>query len=422
MNWFTALTFLLPFSYSCVALLKEKHAMSFRCFFFLFALFFYSVAAHSQFYEPVSPLYTVEVATFEEINLILFCCYILFDIIYYSTFNKISLSVKNYSTKLLSNQGIVFFLILDLLICFFVFKENSFDLNNLFFRGGDENIDRVEHAQSVGLVLGFLRMNISIILALFLIKTKLFSGKMIALFFMLFFLAPSSMSRFYIAAAYIPVILLMVPALQKSRWLFKWLMLVGVLMIFPMLNVFRTSEHYEYELEQSVNMFSSLHFDSYTSFAFVYEHEIITWGQQLLGSLFFWVPRSMWPDKPIGSGAMVAQDFQLFAGNFSNISMNYLGEGYVNFGLLGVFLFLVVLALVSKKMDATFWVKYNGNINNPFTLYYLYGLGMLFFILRGDLLSGTAFLTGTITMVFVVQKISGLFTKDTDYGKKITSN
>ena len=40
----------------------------------------------------------------------------------------------------------------------------------------------------------------------------------------------------------------------------------------------------------------------------------------------------MWPDKPIGSGGFIAEQYDFF---FDHISLNYWAEGYINFGILG---------------------------------------------------------------------------------------
>jgi len=54
-----------------------------------------------------------------------------------------------------------------------------------------------------------------------------------------------------------------------------------------------------------MNMFVARDFDSYQNFAIVFFEDFITYERQLLGALLFWVPRSIWPNKPIGSGAFV---------------------------------------------------------------------------------------------------------------------
>jgi hypothetical protein len=64
-----------------------------------------------------------------------------------------------------------------------------------------------------------------------------------------------------------------------------------------------------------------------------------TWGQQALGVAFFWVPRSIWADKPIDTGILLG-DFRGYG--FTNLSAPLWAEAYINVGLMGV---PVVLAL-----------------------------------------------------------------------------
>jgi len=90
------------------------------------------------------------------------------------------------------------------------------------------------------------------------------------------------------------------------------------------------------------------------------EIESITYGRQLVGALLFFVPRSIWPNKPVGSGHFVAENMLMtrYSFWFTNISMPFPGEGYINFGILGIILFAFILALVSKITDN--WYQYNG--------------------------------------------------------------
>ena len=413
MTFDTAITFLVPFVYVVIALIRERHAVSFRGFFFVFAFFFYSVAGYCQYYEPVSPLYSVSVETFEAINLILFLCYIIFDIVYFSCFNTkksaddVSGNVKTLDIDL-PYGGALVLLLIALLCGAFVLYTNQFNLNNMLFRGGDENIERVdvfEDSGAVGLVLMPIRITISVVCFYLLSCCRYKILKLLGLVFLLFFIFPASSARYFIAATYIPIMLVCIEKFRKSRYLFTAMMFFGIFVIFPFLDLFRYT-YDEDSIEKATfdptEMFSTLNFDSYTSFAFVFEHEIVTDGYQLLGPLLFWFPRSLWPDKPEGSGHFVSDKFTLFEGGFSNISMNYLGEGYINFGIIGVFLFIILLALFAKKMDSVFWGKYKGETNNAFAPYYLYLLGMLTFVLRGDLMSGTAYTVAAVVAVVIV--------------------
>jgi hypothetical protein len=88
-------------------------------------------------------------------------------------------------------------------------------------------------------------------------------------------------------------------------------------------------------------MFNQGHFDSYQMFMRVISDDIITYGKQLLTTVLFFVPRALWPGKSVGSGHFVSGLSRL---SFSNISMNFFGEGYINFGYFGIMLFILLIA------------------------------------------------------------------------------
>jgi len=116
-----------------------------------------------------------------------------------------------------------------------------------------------------------------------------------------------------------------------------------------------------------------------------------TGGKQLIGVALFYVPRSVWPTKPIGSGAYLFDKLNL---GFNNVACTYLAEGYINFGFIGSLIFAALLALVIARYDGWYWRR-GGRVR--FTLprlFYLVSIGMLFFILRGDLLSSFAYTIG----------------------------
>jgi len=127
----------------------------------------------------------------------------------------------------------------------------------------------------------------------------------------------------------------------------------------------------------------------------------VTYGRQLLGVFLFWVPRSIWFNKPVGSGAFVAKNMLMTNYNmwFTNISMPFPGEGYINFGLLGVFLFALILSIVSKMTDEFY--KYN-DLRLIVSLYVSFHM---VFMLRGDLMTSFAYLVGVLLAIFVTPVI-----------------
>jgi hypothetical protein len=70
---------------------------------------------------------------------------------------------------------------------------------------------------------------------------------------------------------------------------------------------------------------------------------------------------------------------------FDNISLNFLAEGYINFGYVGVFVFVYVLAGICAIYDRSFW-RHGVKVYSSGSVFYLFLLGFLFFLLRGSLM------------------------------------
>ena len=119
----------------------------------------------------------------------------------------------------------------------------------------------------------------------------------------------------------------------------------------------------------------------------------------------------MWPSKPIGSGAFVSANMLMTRYNmwFSNISMPFPGEGYANFGVIGIILFAFILSLVSKLTDE--FCKYN-DLRLILSLYVSFHM---VFMLRGDLMSSFAYLVGILLAIFFVP----LFLNRLNYNKHL---
>ena len=178
---------------------------------------------------------------------------------------------------------------------------------------------------------------------------------------------------------------------------------LGLLVVFPFLNNFRVlTSINDISFDLNFDQFEDLNFDSYSMFMRVISGNIITNGYQFLGVLLFWVPRSLWTSKPMGSGFYVAETTHL---SFNNISMPYFGEGYINWGYLGVVLFAIVLAYVLAKLDKKYWTytHYQGKTINKIKYFML--LGLLIFILRGDLLSSFAYTIGYMVSFEITKRI-----------------
>ena len=216
---------------------------------------------------------------------------------------------------------------------------------------------------------------------------------------------PLALPRFYVAALYLPLIFSFLKKLIFHHILIKNCFILGILYIFPFLNQGRTVEQIEdISFSTSINyeMFLEGHFDTFQNFTRVIINNTVTWGEQMLGVILFWVPRTIFPNKPIGSGGYIAH---LYGLNFDHISLNYWGEGWINFGLIGVLIFSIILAFVNAHLDYKFWHN-RGHLLSK-VIYFVY-LGLMFFILRGDLISCFAYTIGMFLSAYLCYKAFNL--------------
>lgn len=388
-------------------IMGDKYNYSLNKMFMLFSFFFFGIAPILQYQKGAvmwrGSFFSSD--SYFKMNVIIILILLVYQALYF-LFGKVTTS--KYQKKKEKKQINLQFsknklLALALLSTIVTLYYNNFSLINLFLRAGGE-LDRVSINQSVGLIYSYFIRPIPII-ALMLFKiNKIKDKKLEVLLFalVLFTNFPTSRARFYVAAIYIPIMILYIRQFNTKYLLLTKTILAGFLIVFPFLDqARRVSNFREFKFGLDFQMFLEGHFDSYQMFMRVIEEQYISWGSQLFTSLFFFVPRSIWPEKSIGSGALIADKVGL---SFQNISMNYFGEGYINFGYFGIFIFVSILAFINVKFDKKYW--YNFHNHGNISPYYLFLLGLEFFILRGDLLSSFAFTVGLLTSVYAVKKVA----------------
>ena len=375
----------------------------YSCFkvFHLFFFFFFGIAPILQFKNNVHILSTY----FTEDQYLLTSTYLLagllvFEMVYYYCHRRFELSDTypqspepeiNPEAFTVTKKTVMF--LISFAICVFYLYLNKFNIMAIVSRGGYES---VAMERSSELIMSHVVRPLP--LFLFLISMRLRNKLLAAFMFVFFYLSNpfTGMSRNAVAAMYFPV-MLWAFAICRKRHVFVFSIAMALLVVFPFLNKFRGMKNFDkFTMELDFSQFLDMNFDSYSMFMRVLKDDIVTYGRQLLGVIFFWVPRSLWADKPVGSGWFVAHETHL---GFGNISMPFVGEGYINFGTLGFFLFTILLAVVFAKLDANYWKKWN-TANNFASIKYYMILGLIMFIMRGDLLSSFAYTIGYIVSFY----------------------
>ena len=160
--------------------------------------------------------------------------------------------------------------------------------------------------------------------------------------------------------------------------------------------------------------FLQLHYDAWANLVAVIQMVDKTsfmLGKQLVGSLLFFVPRSAWEAKPLPTGLLIGDYLSAYYLMwFNNLSAPIVAEGYVDFGLFGVLFFAMGLSFVVVKLYKLFQAD-----NRRHLIFYLYFSFFLFFILRGSLMSGYAYLVGAFLAIYlwplVLYRVNYLFKK-----------
>lgn len=269
----------------------------------------------------------------------------------------------------------------------------------LFFRGGENHAELNVELKSTFLIVEFflrpLVFNIGLFLFFFTKRKNVIS--ICALFLGICAVFPTGVPRFLATAMYIPCLLHWAftqanyrkPTLHYPKLFLPNILFFGLFFIFPLLDIFRT---YSSAADSPFNTFGletmlAGHFDGYQMLVRALNVGEVTFGYGFLGSLLFFVPRSFWPTKPIGSAQEVAHASNL---SFDNVSMTLVGEFYLNFWYFGILFGAILFAIIIRSIDFEFLRKKKYEMSAQW-IFYFQSAGLLLFVLRGSFLSAFAY-------------------------------
>jgi hypothetical protein len=218
---------------------------------------------------------------------------------------------------------------------------------------------------------------------------------------------PISNSRYWTLAVLFGLIM---PLIGARKSFFNLAIIGGVvaaIFLFPLSDITRRAAGTGALLQtDSVwRMISTKDYDQFSMLANTLgftRDEGFTWGNQFLGALLFWVPRVIWPTKPLDSGVEVG--LWMNSANV-NLSSPLWAEAWINFGVAGVVVSFAVLGLLSRRLDSGFGA---GALSAGSVGYLGVSIfsGYMFILLRGSLLQSMgrlmilalaiAFLSGTV--------------------------
>lgn len=227
---------------------------------------------------------------------------------------------------------------------------------------------------------------------------------------------PIATPRFWFGALLIAVICFRVRRKQNTALWIPVGTVLAVAVLLPLLNAGRFAQSVadvtstEYNQRSMGETLTSGDFEAYPMLIATLDyvdHQDISYGRQLLGILVFYIPRSVWPDKPEGSGRMVAQYY-----NMKNVNVAHpiQAEAYLNFGVLGVGLYAVLMAIGISKLDRMYWQEIPLQGNSSFGSTYLnivypFFVGFLTYFMRGEIMATTNHIAGFLFACFLVMLV-----------------
>lgn len=240
--------------------------------------------------------------------------------------------------------------------------------------------------------------------------------------FLFLFKNPLREKRYALGPIYLTLLILIFPKLIKNKRTSLILLIIIITLLFPISQAVTHSKSKSLldiptllanriENFDLTEAFRSLDYDSWSMGMAIVEYvnlRGITYGRQLLGVLLFFIPRGIWPSKPVGSGYLVAKELLMtkYFMWFSNLSCPLFGEAYINFGIVGVIIFGIILGIIAKRFDFRLGSKKEFSYRDALKIYIsLY----MFYLLRGDLMSSFAYLTGNLLAMIIFPSVVNNF-------------
>ncbi len=232
---------------------------------------------------------------------------------------------------------------------------------------------------------------------------------------LLVFKNPFTEKRNALGPIYITLIYLFYPKLINSNAKTFLLLFISMILFFPLMSALthvNASFNDVFANPQIViksftdaggflNTFNKLHYDAFANIMATVEYVSIngfSLGYQLLSTLLFFIPRSIWQSKPLSTGEHIGNYLiENHHFSFNNLSNPIVSEGYINFGLIGVFFMAILLSYFMIKFMK--WLNSDSSLKEIIAFYFAIHL---IFLLRGDFTNGVVYFIGTFIGVYLI--------------------
>ncbi|MEP3837378.1 MAG: O-antigen polysaccharide polymerase Wzy [Algibacter sp.] len=239
---------------------------------------------------------------------------------------------------------------------------------------------------------------------------------LIAIFFL--YKNPLAAKRNALGPIYITLIFLFIPRWVNTNFKILSLLFFSLIVLFPLSSLVTHSDKnlsdmsFE-EIVSSENIqeslssqFTNLNFDAFLMLGVSIDYtekEGHAMGRQLLPAGLFFIPRVIWDNKPITTGQLMGEHIQKHHDKrkwFHNLAAPFVAESFVDFGVVGVILYAILLAFLCLKFVN--WLKSNDPLRQLAAFYFSIHL---IFLLRGDLTNGFVYYFLPFVAFFVFPKL-----------------
>ena len=375
-------TFILMLVLTVINIFRDKRPYSLNKTYWFFNLIFFVLAPLAQYLAGFHVWgYVLSDSTYIKGNVLIIIGNII-HMIFYKNNNEIFFEDKNKEIK--EKNTLILLLIAG--ICFMLLILNV-GFSNLFLRA--TNVSEFSENRMINTILTFFLKAVPVYCFSIAYNSKKRIDINIILIGILVFLMnfPVSTTRFWMGSIYIGIMLMIFVKTKRNNRIQDLMFLAIFTILFPLTYLF----HF-YSIEDIIlkNKFSfdlassylSIDYDAYSVFLRIINYvglNGVVLGKQLIGTILFLIPRSIWAGKPQATGAFIAQ---VTGQSFTNISSPFISEGYINFGIIGLLIFEMLLAIISSKLDGNYWSKEK---NKYVKMVYPFLIGLLLFYERGAL-------------------------------------
>ena len=382
------ITFLAILLISLYEIYKDKMPYSLNKTFWYFNLIFYFIAPLIQY---LSNYYEWGYSLSNEDYIWGNCLILLSMLVYLLVYRRVKkINIKATGNIKINVKNTTIIILFFVSIVCFVIAIKNIGLSSLFSRS--ENSYNLVGDSMFNTIFTHLLKCIPVyaFVISYLQNGKLNFLNMILLFEIFILNFPTSTTRFWMGAIFIGIFLLVFNKKSLNNRIYDIILLVTFTVIFSFLYIFKFYD-LDYILKEGIKFetltesYNSVDYDAYsitpTSKHYVENFGYVN-GRQLIGTIFFMIPRSIWTSKPYPSGSMLAE---AQGQHYTNISCPFIVEGYLNFGIFGIIIFQLILGLICRKLDSLYWNKNSKNFGICYKILYPFLMGFLIYAERGAL-------------------------------------